>query len=192
MDIIFIIYFTLCLPILLICAKLSYKFNFLDMPNERKLHDNPTAYTGGIGISIIYLLSLKFFNFYNLDLNVIISISFLIAVVGLIDDKFRLNTGGKLSLQILPIFYLIFIEKIHLVEIGDYAYFKTDLESFAAPFTLLCVLFAAPGTSFYIAYWKVERDTGCSVLLFLLAFVFTATPICCYVLGQVSNECNKG
>lgn len=171
MDIIYIIYFTLCLLILLICAKLSYKFNFLDIPNQRKLHDNPTAYTGGIGISIIYLLSLKFFNFYNLDLNVIISISFLIAVVGLIDDKFRLNTGGKLSLQILPIFYLIFIEKIHLVEIGDYAYFKTDLESFAAPFTLLCVLFLINSFNYFDGIDGSLSFSTLSVLIILFFLV---------------------
>ena len=142
MNIIFATYIALGFSILFICTALSYKFNLLDLPNDRKLHKDPTAYTGGIGISFIYLLSLKLFNFENSDnFSLIISSSFLIALVGFIDDKFLLNVGGKLSLQILPIFYLIFIENIKLNHIGDYGYFKLNLESFSAPFTLICVLF---------------------------------------------------
>ena len=141
MNIFFVSYFALAFLLLFVCAKISYKLDLLDSPNQRKLHANPTAYTGGVALSLIYLISLKLFNFNSADLNLIVSISFLISIVGLIDDKFKLNTGGKLSLQILPIFYLIFIEKIYLNNIGDYTYFKTDLESFSGPFSLLCVLF---------------------------------------------------
>ena len=141
MIIFFTAYLTIGFILFLICAKISYKFNLLDIPNQRKLHVHPTAYTGGIVLSLIYLLSLKLFNFNSANLSLIVSLSFLISIVGLIDDKFKLNIGGKLSLQILPIFYLIFIEKIYLNNIGDYTYFKTDLESFSGPFSLLCVLF---------------------------------------------------
>lgn len=141
MIIFFTAYLTIGFILFLICAKISYKFNLLDIPNQRKLHAHPTAYTGGIVLSLIYLLSLKLFNFNSANLSLIVSLSFLISIVGLIDDKFKLNIGGKLSLQILPIFYLIFIEKIYLNNIGDYTYFKTDLESFSGPFSLLCVLF---------------------------------------------------
>ena len=140
MNIFFVSYFALAFLLLFVCAKISYKLDLLDSPNQRKLHANPTAYTGGVALSLIYLISLKLFNFNSADLNLIVSISFLISIVGLIDDKFKLNTGGKLSLQILPIFYLIFIEKIFLSNIGDYSYFKINLESFSAPFSLLCVL----------------------------------------------------
>ena len=60
--------------------------------------------------------------------------------MGLIDDKFNLNVGGKLSLQIIPIFYLIIFENLSLSHIGDYNYFKLELGTFAIPFTLLSVL----------------------------------------------------
>lgn len=137
----FVIYLAFSFLLFLIFANISYKINFLDIPNQRKLHTDPTAFTGGITLSFVYLISLKLFNFNSADLSLIISISFLISIVGLIDDKFKLNTGGKLSLQILPIFYLIFIEKLYLNNIGDYSYFRLDLHSFSAPFSLLCVLF---------------------------------------------------
>ena len=63
------------------------------------------------------------------------------AAVGFIDDKFKLNIGSKLSLQIIPIFYLIVMENMSLSDIGDYKYFYLELNSFEVPFTILCVLF---------------------------------------------------
>ena len=117
-------------------TKLSYKLNFLDLPDERKIHSKATAYTGGIIISISLLASLeifKLFNYINPNLNLIFSIAFLISLVGLTDDKFNLNAGGKLSLQIIPIFYLVVLENISLQSIGNYEYFSLDLEPLYYP-----------------------------------------------------------
>ena len=77
-----------------LCAKISYKLNFVDLPNKRKIHSKATAYTGGIVISVILLIALQLFDlFFYLDknLNLILSMAFLISLVGLIDDKFNLN-----------------------------------------------------------------------------------------------------
>ena len=139
-----VIYSIISFLLFLICAKISYNLNFLDIPNKRKIHSRATAYTGGIIISIIYLISLQLFDlffFLNKNLNLIISIGFLISLVGLIDDKYNLNAGGKLSLQILPIFYLVVFENLSLNHIGDYGYFNLNLGAFVIPFTIICVLF---------------------------------------------------
>ena len=58
-----------------------------------------------------------------------------------IDDKYNLNTGGKLSLQIIPIFYLIIFENLTLSSLGEYGHINLFLNSFEIPFTLLSVLF---------------------------------------------------
>ena len=42
-----------------VSAKLSYKLRLVDIPNERKIHSKPTAFTGGITISIILLFALQ-------------------------------------------------------------------------------------------------------------------------------------
>ena len=118
-----LIYSLLSFLLLISCAIISYKINLLDSPNKRKIHSKPTAYTGGLAISVIYLCSLELFWVESSDLNMIISISFLVAITGFIDDKYHLNPGSKLSLQIIPIFYLIVIENISLTQIGDYNYF---------------------------------------------------------------------
>ena len=54
-----------------------------------------TVFTGGAAISVTYILSILLFEIYNNSLNLIISMSFLMSMIGLIDDKYRLNVGGN-------------------------------------------------------------------------------------------------
>tara|TARA_B100001093_G_scaffold517637_1_gene599833 strand:- start:2786 stop:3790 length:1005 start_codon:yes stop_codon:yes gene_type:complete len=136
-----IVYFFLSLILFYSCAKISYKFGLVDIPDSRKIHSNATAYTGGISISISCVLSILLFQISTNNLNLILSIAFLICIIGFIDDRFDLTVGSKLSLQIIPIFYLIILENFALNHLGDYYYFKLNLGSFVVPFTLLAVLF---------------------------------------------------
>ena len=136
-----IIYFIFSFILLFICARISYKLDLVDNPNSRKIHSNATAFTGGIAISATYVFSIFLFDISINILNLILSMAFLICIVGLIDDKFELSVGSKLSLQIIPIFYLIIFQNLTLDNLGDYNYFKLELGTFAIPFTMLCVLF---------------------------------------------------
>lgn len=135
-----IIYSIISFLILISLSIISYKLNLVDIPNKRKKHVSPTAYTGGLAISFAYVVSLLLFDIGQ-KLNLIMSISFLMAIVGFVDDKYHLNIGGKLSLQIIPIVYLIFIENFNLQQIGDYNFVNLELNSFSIPFTLLSVIF---------------------------------------------------
>ena len=145
----YFLYILISFFIIFIISKISYYLNLVDIPNERKIHKKPVAYSGGIAISIIYLVSLQLFQNIATELNLIISIAFLIAIIGFVDDKYNLNPGGKLSLQIIPVFYLAFIENINLSHLGDYNYFKLNLYSFTSPFTLLALLFMINATNYF-------------------------------------------
>ena len=136
-----IIYSLLTFLLIFSCAIISYKLDFVDFPNNRKIHLKATAYTGGIAISIALVLSILLLEIRDYGLNLILSMAFLISIVGLIDDRFNLNVGGKLSLQIIPIFYLVFFENFFLNDLGDYNYFKLELGAFVMPFSLICILF---------------------------------------------------
>ena len=136
-----IIYSIISLLLLFLCAKISYYLGLVDLPVKRKIHSKATVYTGGITIACILVVSILLLETNNYYFNVILTIAFLISIIGLIDDKFNLNVDGKLSLQIIPIFYLIVFEKLTLHQLGDYDYFKLELGAFKLPFTLICVLF---------------------------------------------------
>jgi UDP-GlcNAc:undecaprenyl-phosphate GlcNAc-1-phosphate transferase len=136
-----IIYILISFFILSLISIISYKLKLVDLPNKRKIHKFPTAYTGGFALSLIYIFSIFLFEFDNQKLNLMLSTGFLIALVGLIDDKYTLNVGGKLSLQIIPIIYLIVSEGLKLNHLGDYDNFKLELNSITIPFTIISVLF---------------------------------------------------
>ncbi len=167
-----IIYCILNIIILFSVSKISYRLNLVDLPDKRKIHKNETAFTGGIAISIILLFAIILFDNFNKSLSVIISISFLISVVGFIDDKYNLNTGGKLSLQVIPIFYLIIYEGLLLNQIGNYNYFYLDLGVFSVPFTLLSLLFLINAFNYFDGVDGVLGFSSISVCLILMFLAF--------------------
>jgi UDP-GlcNAc:undecaprenyl-phosphate/decaprenyl-phosphate GlcNAc-1-phosphate transferase len=136
-----LIYSSISFLVLFLISKISYSLNLVDTPNKRKIHLKPTAYTGGIGLCLMYIIALFLFDFSSEKLNFILSTAFLLAIVGFIDDKKDLSVGSKLSLQIIPIIYLIILENLGLNSIGDYNYFILELNSFSIPFTLISILF---------------------------------------------------
>tara|TARA_B100000767_G_scaffold264477_1_gene279414 strand:+ start:960 stop:1970 length:1011 start_codon:yes stop_codon:yes gene_type:complete len=162
-----IIYTLLSFLLLFLFAKISYKLNLVDLPNKRKIHNKNIAYTGGIAISFILVLSILLLEVSDNSLNSIFSIAFLISIIGLVDDKYNLNVGGKLSLQIIPIFYLIIFENLNLNQLGDYNYFKLELGTFKIPFTLICVLFLINSFNYFDGLDGVLSFTTISVLAIL-------------------------
>ncbi len=85
--------------------KLAYKFIILDKPNYRKLHSKPIPNVGGISIFIAYFINILFIKYFtNLNiknLNTILSCSFLIMLIGLLDDIYSLSPRIRLSIQFL-------------------------------------------------------------------------------------------
>ena len=191
-----LIYCILIFVLIFFFSKVSYILNLVDIPNRRKKHSKPTAYTGGLAISVSYICSVQIFETYIYSLNIIASIAFLMAVVGFMDDKYNLNIGGKLSLQVIPIIYLIIIENLNLIQIGDYDYFKLELNSFSIPFTLLCVMFLINAFNYFDGLDGVLSFTSISVLGILyflindenikLFLITIFLPICFFLLFNFS------
>ena len=191
-----IIYSILSFLILFLFSKISYKFNLVDTPNKRKLHSNSTAYTGGIAISFILLFALQLFDILSKDMGIIISLAFLISIVGLIDDKYNLNIGGKLSLQIIPILYLIVFENLSLNDLGNYNYFAISLGSFSIPFSLLSVLFLINAFNYFDGLDGVLGFTSITVITILyflvsdkdieLFLIIISIPICIFLFFNFS------
>ena len=136
-----LIYSLISFLVLISISKISYNLNLVVIPNKRRVHLKPTAYTGGLGLCLMYIIAIFLFDFSSEKLNLILSIAFLIGIVGFVDDKYNLNVGGKLSLQIFPIIYLIILENLSLNHIGNYDYFKLELNSFSITFTIIAILF---------------------------------------------------
>ena len=165
------IYSLLSFIVLFLCGKISYNLNLVDLPNKRKIHSKPTAYTGGIAISIILLCAIVLFDTFDESMSLILSAAFLISIVGFIDDKYTLNIGGKLSLQIIPIVYLVFFENLSLTQIGNYNYFDLELGAFSIPFTILSLLFLINAFNYFDG---IDGILGCtSISVFAILYFLT-------------------
>jgi len=192
-----IIYLILSFVTFFICSKISYKFKLVDLPKKRKVHFKATAYTGGIIISMILVCAIQLFDIADKNLNLILSIAFLISIVGLVDDRYYLNAGNKLILQIIPIFYLVIFENLVLSHIGDYDYFKLELGAFAIPFTLICVLFLINSFNYFDGLDGTLGFTSISVLAILyflvpdknfqLFLIIILIPICIFLFHNFSS-----
>ena len=73
---VYTIYILLSFVLFYIFSKLSYKYKLVDLPNQRKLHTNPTAHTGGVILSSIFLVSIPLFDISNSIFSFIISLGF--------------------------------------------------------------------------------------------------------------------
>lgn len=192
------IYFLFSFFVILIITKLSYKLNLVDFPNKRKIHKFPVAFTGGISLCICIFISNYIFTVDFKELNSILSMSILIAFIGLLDDKYSLNIGGKLSLLVIPTFYLVIFENIYLKNLGDYYYFNIDLYNFAIPFTILSVLFLINSFNYFdgldgvlglnyltviFNLYIISNDETMKLFLYLIAL-----PVIAFILFNVSNS----
>ena len=84
MSYIILIYSIVCFIIFLSITKISYQLNLVDIPSKRKMHSHATAYTGGIPVSFSILISLLIFDIPSSSLNNILSVAFLISIIGFV------------------------------------------------------------------------------------------------------------
>ena len=67
MNVSIITYSVVSFILFFFCGKVSYKINLVDLPNKRKIHSKPIAYTGGIIpfslLSVLFLINA--FNYFD-------------------------------------------------------------------------------------------------------------------------------
>ena len=120
---------------------ISKKFDLLDHPRKGKHHLYPVPFTGGLVIAILLLYVDQRFNLkgLNINLNLILSHSIVITILGLIDDIKDIKPLTKIFLQFFPIFALA--DTIYLGNLGYYEFLGfVSLGSFSKIFTILCCL----------------------------------------------------
>ena len=118
---------------------LSFRFNLLDTPNYRKLHNGQVPLVGGL---IIFCSLLYVFFTYNLTnwLSAIYLSSLLIVLLGFLDDKFQISVTIRILGQILASLFVIF-SGLYIVDLGSYLNSsRLEIGFFGFIFTLLCII----------------------------------------------------
>jgi len=137
----YFIFFIIIFLLLYISLPFANLLNLLDKPSARKMHTGDIPMTGGIAIAIYLLILTKYFIFYELVEQIFIY-SFLISIIGSLDDRFHFKASIKLIFQAIPVLLLIHESNIVLNDLGYYEYIGlVNLGKFKTIFTLLAVIF---------------------------------------------------
>lgn len=139
-----VIFVIMLSPVLFVLIRsLAIKVSLLDMPNERKYHQNQTPLTGGISIFLVSFLTLHFF-FETISIDLFISLvcgGFMLTL-GIIDDKLDLSAYKKLFFQSLITLTFILLTDYDINDLGNPLGFSGPLELglLSVPFTLLAII----------------------------------------------------
>ena len=101
-----ILIITLSLFFSTLCAALMSRYGsgigFVDKPNERSSHSNPTPRSGGIGIWLAFIIVGTILTRYQ----VITLSAGIVGLIGLIEDRFSLSAKSRLIIQLNSLFLL--------------------------------------------------------------------------------------
>ncbi len=134
---------SLLTPLLIIgLRKLALKFNLVDQPNKRKIHQNPVPLVGGValvissGVALALLSGVGEFALY-LYLSACV-----VACVGFLDDLFDLSAFIRFVVQIAASLFIVFMTKVQLFSFGYLLMpsWHMDLGLLAIPITVFGVV----------------------------------------------------
>ena len=157
--------------IFFLVSKISYQLNLVDVTNKRKIHFKPTAFTGGLALSFIYIFSILLFDVVGEKINSILPIAFLFGIIGFVDDTHNLKVNEKIVLQVCLIIFFIILKNFNLNQIGNYEYFTLELNSFAIPFTLISIIILINSAN----YFDGLNGTLCFLMISIIGILFFLT-----------------
>lgn len=97
--------------------KISVHINALDIPNARKVHTKPMPRLGGIGIFGAFLFGYIMYGSVTTQMISILIASFILFVLGLIDDIKPLGAKEKFLVQLIVASIVVFYGKLYFTEI---------------------------------------------------------------------------
>ena len=111
----------------------------IDLPNKRKVHNKPMPRLGGIAIFFGFLFGYMLFGTPSAIMNSILIGSFIIVLVGVIDDIKPLKASTKFIGQFIAACIVVFYGNILLKDISAFGLY-IDFKIFAYPITIFFIL----------------------------------------------------
>ena len=99
---------------------IAIHINAMDIPDKRKVHKKPMPRLGGLAIFLSFLIGYMFFAPVTTQMISILIGSFLIVLLGIIDDINPLKATTKLWGQIAVAMILVFYGNIYINELSIY------------------------------------------------------------------------
>ena len=119
--------------------KIAEFIGAMDMPNERKVHKEPIARLGGLGIYGGFLFGYMLFGEQSIQMNAILIGSIVIVITGIIDDVRPIPAKYKLLGQLVGAAVIPFYGKIILQDISAFGIYL-DFGIFAPIITMIFIV----------------------------------------------------
>ena len=130
------VFVALIIPII---KKIANHIGAMDIPNERKVHKEPMPRLGGLGIYSGFLLGYMIFGEQTPVMNSILIGSFVLLIVGIIDDIKPLKASKKIIGQLIACLIVVLYGNLLLRDVSFFGlYIKFGLLSY--PITILFML----------------------------------------------------
>lgn len=109
--------FIFCFLITFYIKKIAKHIGAMDIPNKRKVHKVPMPRLGGLGVFLTFLFGYMLFGVQSIQMNSILIGSFIIVIVGVIDDISPIGAKTKLIGQVIAAAVVLFYGGIMLDKI---------------------------------------------------------------------------
>lgn len=119
--------------------KIAIHVGAMDVPNKRKIHKKPMPRLGGLGIFFGFLLGYMIFGTHSAIMNSILISSFIVIIVGVIDDINPVKANVKFVGQLIAASIIVFYGNIILKDISAFGIY-IDFGIFAIPLTIFFIL----------------------------------------------------
>ncbi|MBE6156219.1 MAG: undecaprenyl/decaprenyl-phosphate alpha-N-acetylglucosaminyl 1-phosphate transferase [Firmicutes bacterium] len=118
-NILGIIFITFLVSVILVplAKKIAIHVGALDIPDARKVHKHPTPRMGGLAIYCAFLLGYMLFGKLNIQIVSILIGSFLIVILGMLDDIKPIRALYKFIVQIIAAIIVVVYGQIYFTKI---------------------------------------------------------------------------
>ena len=119
--------------------KVAKTINAIDVPRPRHVHNKPTPKLGGLAIFLGFLVGYMFFGTHSIVMNSVLIGSFIIILLGIIDDIYELEPLPQFLGQLLASCVVVFYGGLLIKDISAFGLF-IEFNAFAYPLTILFVI----------------------------------------------------
>jgi len=166
---------------------IAYRFNILDNPDRRKVHTTATPLLGGAAIYIAFILAILVNGIYSLKLEAILLSSFILFVIGVLDDARDIPAWIKLLAQILCTLYVIHSGIILRVVPNYLGHFSVVSNTFL---TLLWIVGVTNAMNFFDGMDGMASGLGVLISFFLGIVAFqTHQPFIGWISVAMMGSC---
>lgn len=196
-DILSRILLMVLLPLIFVVIIMPYIKNIavrigaIDMPRTRHMHKKPTPKLGGLAIFLGFLLGYMVFGTHSVTMNAVLIGSFIIIIVGVMDDIAELGPITKIIGQLAAAAVIVFYGNLVIQDVSafglyiDFSWFSYPLTMFFIIGCINCInlidgidgLSGGISSIYFLTIGVVATIQGKTGLDFVLAFVMLGSTL---------------